>query len=291
MHFKRGLYQDEENVIIPTLEKIEMIYDALQRLPDKDEARFFSLVQHKYAAEHLSVQESNLYLISDAYNWLKFFWYANIYKTIKLIDGLIYAYNNQNHLTWMILSRAICEYSAVFYYYKKNIDNFKISSQTIKLSQYKELDGWMLKFTRGTRFNWAELFQGDIEKLAETYSFINEKSTAVNVLTALEHLKKRDERFRDVETTYAMLSDFAHPNMASHCTVIDVPSAKRLEHVSILTANPNSKRGEFIVIFSIGAVHLFLSNIMELIIQLAEPIERLLDIIEGKEHITIDFGG
>lgn len=289
MHFTRGLYEIEAEQLVPTLEKIEVIYDNLRQLPDHDEARFFSRAQHEEAAAKGDREIGSQYVLFDAFNWLKFLWYTNIFKTIKLVDGLVHAYNTGNHLVWNILARSTAEYSAVFYYYKKKLDQLDIDGPEFKASQLQAFEDLMLKYAHGTRFNWNDLIQGNVEKLAQTFADVESQPSAVNVLTALGHLKKRDDRFKDVEISYAMLSDFVHPNMASHGAVIAVPSRDGAMHRCRLALDPGRSRGEFVLICSLAGVHLHLSNILELVIDLSKPISRWLQYIDGKERVTVDF--
>jgi hypothetical protein len=117
MHFTRGIYEGEERYLIRNIEQIERMYDFLLQLPASDEAHFFSLADHKKVVESGDARTAVFHLLSDAYNWLKLFVYTNSYKVTRITEGLVDAYNRQNYLVWLVLTRSLIEYSAVFYYY------------------------------------------------------------------------------------------------------------------------------------------------------------------------------
>lgn len=284
MYFSRGYYEKEEK-FFPDIEKIEEIYDILLKFPQRDKMQFFSIEEHNEIAEKGNLTEASMYLFSDAFNLLKFFFYTNIYKPTNITKGLIQAYNSQNYLVWIILSRSLLEYSAIFHYYKKKIDELNIQSTSIKFSELQEFEKILLKFVHGTRFNWQSLTQGKIEELPKESS--ENYTSAVNVLTAIEHLKKRDSRFKDVKFAYDMLSDFSHPNMASHTTVVEMPESE--EKSCIVNINPSNLRGEFIMIATIPTVQLSLGNILEMIQSTGQLIKFWLERIDSSEQIEIDF--
>jgi len=213
-HFKRGKYRDEDRIIGPSLDAIERSYDVLLQLSDHDSAKFFRLEDHQKNVGSGDVKEACLYLFSDVYNWLKVFWWTNIFKMRQLMEGLAHSYNTNNFLTWLVLARSSLEYAAVNYYFVKKIKQFDICGPNFKLSAVKGVEDLLLQYTYGSRFNWKDLFEGTRDSLKEKFTPAG-SSIAVNVMTAIEHLAKRDERYRDIKTAYDMLSDFAHPNMAS----------------------------------------------------------------------------
>ena len=284
MHFSRGYYENEKGTL-PDLEKIEEIYDILLKFPQSDKMQFFSVEEHTKIAEKDNLIESSMYLFSDAFNMLKFFFYTNIYKPTNLTKGLIQAYNSQNYLVWIILSRSLLEYSAVFYYYKKKICELNIQSTSIKFSELQEFEKILLKFVHGTRFNWQSFTQGKLEELPKEDS--ENHTSAVNILTAIEHLRKRDTRFKDVKFAYDMLSDFSHPNMASHATVVEMPESEGKS--CIVNINPANLRGEFIMMATIPTVQLSLSNILEMIQSTGQLIKFWLERMDNSEQIEIDF--
>lgn len=148
----------------------------------------------------------------------------------------------------------------------------------------------MLQYAHGTRFNWTDLLAGNVEDLKKDFTVSSESSPkAVNVLTALSHLAKRDQRYRDVEMAYAMLSDFAHPNMASHATVVEMPMQVALTGQCKLAVPPGPLRGEFIMVLSAPWVSTGVGTSVELLIEVAPILQNWVDYIDGGCQATFDF--
>jgi len=289
MHMKRGLYRDEDRVILPSIERIEIAYDLLLKIRSSDTASIHSLASIQVAAEKGTPQEACRQLLSDCYNYLKFFLYTNVFKTTKLAEGLIHSYNTQNHLVWSALARSSLEFSAVFYYFQKKIEEFKLSGPTLSISQIQGCEELMIKYAHGTRFNWQDLIQGNLEALTNSLDKDETRPPSINIITALDHLKKRDERFKDIKIAYSMLCDFVHPNMASHCAVVEMPCGEGLTHDCVMSLNPGPERGAFFMILTLRWVAMALDNVVELLPPLCRPIEFLLNLLDGSEKITIDF--
>src|SRR5687767_7473035 len=102
-HFVRNKFREEDQVISPNLDALERSLDVLAALPDSDSARFFTVKHHHRIAEDGTAEDASRHLFSDAYNWLKFFWWTSAFKTRQLSAGLVWAYNNDNWLSWTVL--------------------------------------------------------------------------------------------------------------------------------------------------------------------------------------------
>jgi len=289
MNFKRGLYVDEAKYLLRSIEVIEGLYEHLLRFPSNDETRFFTLSDHENAVKSGDAEQAAFHLFFDAYNWLKFFWYTNLYKGTKICEGLIDAYNNQNYLVWIILTRSLVEYSAVFYYYHNKVKQLQLDGPHFKGSQLETFENLMLQYARGTRFNWDELLRGDMDSLAKTFDSVIDAPNAVNVLTAIKHLAKKDTRFRQMEVAYAMLSDFAHPNMASHSAVIGMPETPTHMHRSRLSRDPDSARGEFLLAATLPSAELALANILEVLIDASHLLGTWLALFDNNASVSIDL--
>lgn len=287
-HFKRDKYRDEDRVIGPSLEAIERSYDVLLQLSDHDSAKFFRLQDHQRNVATGDVKQACLYLFSDVYNWLKVFWWTNVFKMRQLTEGLVYSYNTDNFLTWLVLARSSLEYAAVNYYFVKKIKQFDIHGPHFKLSDIKGVEDLLLQYTHGSRFNWKDLFEGNRESLKEKFTPTG-SSSAVNVMTALEHLAKRDNRYADVKIAYDMLSDFAHPNMASHASVIEMPVTGTNMHKCHMAVHPGVLRGEFIMVVSLPWVSTSIGTTAELLVDIAPLLETWLDYLEGGKQVSLDF--
>jgi hypothetical protein len=249
-HFTRGKYRDEDRIIGPSLDAIERAYDVLLALPEYDSVEFYKFEEHEKAATSGDLQTACWHLFWDAYNWLKSFWYTSAYKARQLTAALIHSYNSDNLLAWVILGRSTLEYAAVSYYFMNKVNQLQLKGPSFAASHLKSFEDLMLQYTHGTRFNWPDLWAGNRDKLTKDYNSTG-SSKAVNVLTAISHLARRDERYKDVEVAYAMLSDFVHPNMASHATVVTMPKAPTDMHKVELAAQPGPLRGEFIMVLSL----------------------------------------
>ena len=287
-HFRRGKYRDEHRVIAPCLESIERSYDVLLAFGDSDSARFFSLDDHEAAWKRGMHDEAALHLFWDAYNWLKFFWWTSTFKARQLIDGLIHSYNTDNHLAWLVLARSSLEYSAVTHYFAKQMVVLRLQGPTYEVSQLQALDDLMIRYAHGTRFDWSVLMSGDVERLKPKFE-APEATRAVNVLTAISHLARRDSRYAEVEKAYEMLSDFAHPNMASHSAVTEMPSDVDPRHTVRFAARPQALRGEFIAVVSLPWVSTAVGTIVEVLVEIAPLLDAWLGHVDQGAKVTIDL--
>jgi len=288
-HFTRGKYREEDRVIAPSLAAIENAYDVLRAIPEQDSASWFRLQDSQQAADSGDAQQVCWHLFWDAYNWLKFFWYTSAYKAQQLTAGLIHSYNTDNLLSWVILGRSALEYAAISYYFVRRMSQLQLEGPDFAGSQLKGLEDMMLQYTHGTRFNWRDLLAGNVEKLLNREFDPTGSSKAVNVLTAISHLAQRDARYKDVEIAYAMLSDFAHPNMASHTTVVEMTAQHADKHQSRMAVQPGSLRGEFMMVVTLPWVSTGVGTTVELLAEVSPLLETWLDYVQQGARITIDF--
>jgi hypothetical protein len=287
-HFARGRYRDEDRIIGPSLDAIERAYDVLRALPERDSVRFFPVEEHQRTADSGNLEQACQHLFFDAYNWLKFFWWTTCFKTRQLAAALVDSYNNNHLLAWLILGRSSLEYAAVTYHFVKKIGQLQLRGPNFAASQVSGLEELMLQYAHGSRFNWPDLFAGNREGLAKKFTPAASPS-AVNVLTALGHLAKRDARYRDVEIAYHMLSDFAHPNMASHASVIEMAAMPNPMHECQVAAQPGPLRGEFIMVVSIPWVSTGIGTTVELLMEIAPTLQAWLAYLEDGISVTVDF--
>ena len=87
-----------------------------------------------------------------------------------------------------------------------------------------------------------------------------------------------------------MLSDFVHPNMASHSGVVEMPHERGPMYECVMSLNPGSERGEFIMVVTLPWAAVALANFIELLPPLGRLIEAWLGLIDRGEQVTIDFG-
>jgi len=284
----RGLYEIENEFLLPYMEAIEYSYGALVQLPPSVDVRFAEPSFRREIAEQ-GDRAAEYSLLADLYNWFKFFVFTTGYKTRQLTEGLFFAYNASNYLTWVTLARSVVEHAAVFCYFASKTDELELSGPHLKASHLKRLDELLTAYAQGTRFNWDALMNGDVDSIEASYDKSAGRPRAVNVLTALRQLGKRDHRFEDVEVAYSLLSDLVHPNMGSHVAVVDRrPMAGRVHHWE-LTSSPGTSRGEFIIYLTLPTVARALGKILETTADLSHVIEAWMDLLDKPEQLAIDF--
>jgi hypothetical protein len=286
--FTRGKYRAEDRVIGPSLTAIENAYDVLLALPEQDCARFHRVEAHKKAAESGDAKQASQMLLFDAFNQVKFLFYTSAFKARQLTAALVHAYNSDNFLAWLILGRSSLEYAAVSYHFARALSKPELRGPIFAASHLMRMDDHFLKYAHGTRFNWVDLFAGNGEGLAKTF-VPPDSSRAVNVMTALKTLAKRDDRYQDVEIVYEMLSDFAHPNMASHAAVLDMSSGSSEMHECQIAAVPSAQRGEFLMVVTLPWVSMGIGTTVELLTEVTPLLETWLKYIDGGESVTVDF--
>jgi hypothetical protein len=77
--------------------------------------------------------------------------------------------------------------------------------------------------------------------------------------------------------------------MASHAAVIEMPTEPSEMHECRIAAQPDSLRGEFVMVVSLPWVSMGIGTTVELLVQTAPLIETWLTYIEQGAHVTIDF--
>lgn len=92
-----------------------------------------------------------------------------------------------------------------------------------------------------------------------------------------------------MKIAYEMLSDFAHPNMASHASVIEMPIKRNDMHEVHMSVRPAALRGEFIMVVSVPWVSTSIGTTVELLVEMAPVLETWLNYLEGGERVSIDF--
>jgi hypothetical protein len=268
MTFTRNLYWSDDKRLLPHLERIERLYELSKKLPQRAVLRFAPDDTFEKALDSGDFQSATLQIINDVYHRIEFFWYTSAFKAIKLCEALVNSYNTQNLLAWCLIARSTIEYSAVISYFFNKLLGLNPLTTSLRVTQIQETESLLIMYSHGTRFNWDVLDTGKIEEILKNYQPTKESPWAINVLTALSHLAKSHERFRESEAMYAMLSDFAHPNMASHSLVCDMPEDETALRECRLSVSPNQKRGYFVMLASLPAVDLNVCNIFHILKEL-----------------------
>jgi hypothetical protein len=292
--FVRNLYNRdiEAKHFEPLLAEIERIRSGLASMPLQTSLDF---IKNPAMERWLAKEGSNKIvgtIVFGIFNRLQFFWFTSIFKTINLIDALELMYNSKNYIGWVLVGRSIIEHCAVFNYYTQKFLGTDPGRNDFSLSELKAMEDIMIQYSHGTRCNWHDLLAGDLTGFNKNPNEAVAGRSAVNIITALKHLAARKGAFDGIEGVYAMFSDFAHPNMASHSTVVDVtPSDQRhddIEHVSV-TVQVGQPRGEFIVLATLTAICLCIQTVIDLSMTLS-PVFRHWedDLMEGRVRVRFD---
>ena len=260
--FQRGLFppETESKYLLPFLSKIEALDEFLLQIPTSDKVRFFSELTVQQWLEERDFDKVIGSLLYEIYNRLKFLLLTAVFKTQKLIEGLVLMYNSRNYLGWTLVGRSVLEHSAVLHYFSTRLETLNMRRTTYKMSEVRQIEDLLIQYSHGTRFNWNALLAGDTTILQKNYQPGEDNKRAVNVLTALSHLSREGSLYKDAESVYAMFSDFAHPNMASHSAFINLVADSSEPCGCELALDVGSDRGTVILIFTLMPIALNLGN-------------------------------
>ncbi len=204
---------------------------------------------------------------------MQFLLFTNLFKWIKYIESLIYSWNTQNYLGWILFGRATIELCAVYNYFDQKLDKFDLLKTDYTQEELQGIENIFIQYSHGTRFDWNALIEGDFEKLKKKFEAKGEFRQAINVLTTIDKLRKLRPAFHDVRTVYDILSDYAHPNMGSHSIFIDMPDKIEDPMPNIITLNVNERRGEFIIVTSLEQISMCLTYVGHLVQKYAKVLE------------------
>ena len=202
---------------------------------------------------------------NEVYFRFQFLLFTNLYKFLKYIESLIYSWNNENYLGWVLFGRATIELCAIYNHFDSKLRKYDLSKTDFRIEEIQELERILIQYSHRTRFDWDALIKGDFDKLKEKFKAENEFHQAINVLTTIDKLSKLRPAFYDVRTVYDMLSDFAHPNMGSHSIFIDLPDDIQGPIKNRMALNVNTSRGEFIVVGTLHQITICLTYVGHLI--------------------------
>jgi hypothetical protein len=171
-------------------------------------------------------------LVANVAEVLRFFLFSNVFKARSLIEGLAASLASNNFLVWTLTGRSVIEHAAVFAAYARKLDHLGVSAERPEISGIGQMHECLTEYTNGTRFDWEALLRGDYRALAErSGGTIQDK--AMNVLTAIDHLARTAPVLSPCRTWYDLLSDFAHPNMASHSLYMGHTTLRTTEGVQV----------------------------------------------------------
>ena len=231
--------------------EIERLYNEfLARLHPPEKLRFLDA----------NVSDPKLVVFTGMVNIshrLQFLLYSNVAKTRNLLEALEWALSSGNYLVWTLVVRALIEHSAVLSKYLASLEKLNFCAPETTLDELDAVGACLLKYMNGSRFNWDALLSDDWESLLKKFEPPGDEA-AINVLTAIDHSAKLRPALSTNRIWYDMLSDFAHPNKASHSLHLAFARANNRDEVAVtdvhLSPATPAERAEFIVRWTLPAV-------------------------------------
>ncbi len=269
------------------LDEMERIHRELRKYPSSDEVTWLTLEAHRDIAAAPDSEIGIRALFGDIFSWARFALSSTIYRTLNLLEGGIHAFNTRNYLSWVLLSRGLLEIAAIYHYYVKRVETLPLAGPQFSATALQQAENLFMSYVRGTRYDWDAMRRGVLGETHDSDQLPKEPS-AVRVGRALKDLGRSDPRFRNVKGVYGLLSDFAHPNMGSHMTVMNVQTEKNSgHHQCVLSQTADAHRGEFVMVATLPVTTLALQKIGEMSRPIGHLVSRWLDLMDGK--IVIDF--
>jgi hypothetical protein len=219
---------DENNKIYPNdagfVEAVNEAWSLLEDLPKTFEFEFHLKLKPEKLGKNPS--ETILNLTRNLYGWIGYFIYNNAYKVHQILEAYIDALNAFSYTSTMILARSLMEYAATINYYAEQLslkisklDESRNQGSVVETVKYMiELIQICHKYSKLTRINWHAYMRGDLDSFFKDWSYVDPKDKQINILTLVDKLPQKEKGARFF---YDMLSDFAHPNLASQILVID----------------------------------------------------------------------
>lgn len=211
------------------VEEVNRSMEFWEGLPDRFEFDFhLDLKPEKLGAQPL---EAIVNLTRNMYGWLGYFVYSNSYKVYQILATFTESLNAGKYVPVMMCARSLIEYAATIDYHGRQVeDEFSELDKLQKDSQLTKKNSLEIikriinivqichKYGRLTRFNWRAYSQGDLETFFKNWSEVSPEDRQINVLTLIDKLPQEE---RGARFFYEMLSDYVHPNLASHALIID----------------------------------------------------------------------
>lgn len=267
--------------ITPYLDEIERLHRQLAAYPVSDDISWLTVQAHRELVAASDREVTSRALFGDIFSWARFMLSSTVYRTLNLLDASVQAFNGSNYLAWVLLCRNLLELAAVFQYYARRVDDLRLVGPTFRATELQEAEQLLMRYARGTRYDWDALRRGLLGERHDASQYAKEPP-AVRVGDALKDLAQVDSRFAEVKEVYGRFSDFAHPNMGSHMTVMDVQAEPTPgHHRCVLSSKPGALRGEFIMVATLPAATLALQKIAETLGPIGGIVSRWLDLMNG----------
>lgn len=276
MKFDRSVFPADsvEKYFKTYLDQIEKLYNDFSKMPERQTIYFLSEKEFKKLLSNpKKIKEATAYIVYEVYYRFQFLFFTNLFKFLRYTESLIYSWNSQNYLGWVLFGRAVIELCAVFNYFDQKLKTHDLLRTDFTHEEIRNIEDILIQYSHGTRFDWNSLIEGDFEKLKKKFEAKGEFRQAINVLTTIDKLKKVRPAFHDVRTVYDILSDYAHPNMGSHSIFIDLPDKIQDPMPNHLLLNVNHQRGEFIIVTSLEQIKICLAYCGHLLQETAKVLE------------------
>jgi len=238
------------------VECLEETIQFLESLPGRFDLTFhLQLRPEQMGADRNEVEVDPL---RNLYGSLGFCVYSTAYKLRELVLDIADGLNKCKFLRVTMAARSVIEHAATLnYYYEKLKLNFRTA--TISAGEGRESEaiqalleniGLLVQYAQSTRFNWGSYLREDFDDFFASFDNVEERVRQIHILTLIDKLPQTE---RGMRFFYSMLSDYAHPNLASHTLTIDrarlLPDGRM--HFS-LSSYPETKESLAIVLHAIS---------------------------------------
>lgn len=270
--------------------EIESLYNNfLIHLPIPEHLRIFDLAPKVATTDPESLVFATVMNLSEG---MWFLHSSNVLKARNLIEGLSEALSSGNYLVWTLVARSLVEHSAVLSTYVTKLERLGCGEPERTYAELEAIGDCLNQYSNGTRFHWDALLAGDWAELQKKFD-PPKTDRSLNVLTAIDHSAKSRPALAANRIWYDMLSDFVHPNKASHSFHLGLTNADQhddilMREVDVAAATPPA-RAEFILRWTLPAVRANAGSIESSLRRLT-PLVRLwsartegtVDILDGK---------
>lgn len=268
MNFDRSVFPQEriEAYFEKDLAQIEKLYLDFSKVADNQTLYFLSEQEfQRVLKDPDKVKEALGHIVNEVYFRFQFLFYVNLFKLLKHIESLMQSWNSKNYLGWVLFGRSVIELCAVFNHFHVRINKHNPVRTDFTADEIQQIEDILIEYSHGTRFDWDSLVKGDLESLKKEFAAKGDLKQAVNVLKAIDKLTKLKPSFYDLRSIYNLLSDYAHPNMGSHCLFIDLPDEITEPIANRICLNVNRSRAEFIIVGSLRQIAICLTWIGHLL--------------------------
>jgi len=206
------------------VECLEDTFEFLESLPSQ-----YSFAYHpQFTPDKMGAdkEERSLNVLRNLRGWLGFLVYTTSYKVRDLVLEIADGLNTHKYLRVTMAARSVIEHTATLnYYFEKLWVNFNELRTLWREGRTQEGDqltfdiiNLLLQYAQSTRLNWAAYMREDYDEFYESFEEVEERVRQRNIMTLVDKLPQVE---RGMRFFYCLLSDYVHPNIASHTLTID----------------------------------------------------------------------